>query len=231
MSPLADGPGLRSDDGAPLTWRPAVPDLTLVIGTQNVSSWSLRPWLALKQTGAAFKTEKITLRQPDTRQQILRHSPAGHVPILKDGERLIWDSIAILEYLAERFPAAQLWPQNTVARAVARSVSAEVHAGFAALRDDLSMDIRLQTVRQPNVAAAADIERITAIWRDCREHYGAGGDFLFGRFSNADAMYAPVVTRFKSYGVPLDPVSAAYRDAVLALPAMREWYAAAAAEA
>lgn len=205
-------------------------DLTLVIGTQNVSSWSLRPWLALKQTGAAFQTQKITLRQPDTRQQILRHSPAGHVPILKDGARLVWDSLAVLEYLAERFPAAGLWPQDMTARALARSVSAEMHAGFAALRDDLTMDIRLVTVRQPNAEAAADIQRITTMWRDCRSRYGSSGRFLFGRFSNADAMYAPVVTRFQSYGVPLDPVSAAYRDAVLELPAMREWYAAAAAE-
>ena len=207
-----------------------MPDLTLVIGTQNVSSWSLRPWLALKMTGAAFRIEKIALRQPDTRQQILRHSPAGHVPILKDGARLIWDSLAILEYLAERFPAAGLWPADMTARAMARSVSAEMHTGFAALRQDLPMDIRLKTVKQPNPEAAADIERITASWRDCRVRYGAGGPFLFGRFSNADAMYAPVVTRFQSYGVPLDPVLAAYRDAVLDLPAMREWYAAAAAE-
>jgi len=208
-----------------------VSDLTLVIGTQNVSSWSLRPWLALKMTGAPFRAEKIALRRPDTRQQILRHSPAGHVPILKDGARLIWDSLAILEYLAERFPAAGLWPEEAGARARARSISAEMHAGFAALRDDLPMDIRLATTRQPRPDAAADIARILESWRDCRARFGAGGAFLFGRFSNADAMYAPVVTRFATYGVPLDAVSAAYRDAVLALPAMREWYAAAAAEA
>ncbi len=201
-------------------------NLVLVIGTRSWSSWSLRPWLALKQAGLPFEEVLIELRQPDSRARILAHSPSGRVPVLKNGALAVWDSLAICEYVAELACAVPLWPENKGARAVARSVSAEMHAGFPALRQHLSMDV---TQRLPCPAlpaeAEADIERVKALWNDCRHRYGAGGPFLFGRWSVADAMYAPVVTRFHTYGIALDPVSAAYVEAVLALPALQEWIA------
>jgi len=202
--------------------------LTLVVGTKRYSTWSLRPWLALKIAGASFTEIPITLRQPDTKDQILVHSPSGKVPALKHGELLVWDSLAILEYLAELFPQANLWPQDSAARAVARSVSAEMHSGFQAVRQALPMDLLLEEKKEDlSPEVLADIARITAIWRDCRARFGASGPFLFGAFSNADAMFAPVVTRFTSYGIALDPVSQAYIEAVWALPALLEWKAAA----
>ncbi|MCZ6524854.1 MAG: glutathione S-transferase family protein [Alphaproteobacteria bacterium] len=202
--------------------------LTIVIGSKRLSSWSLRGWLALKLSGARFDEVVIPLDQPSTRQRILEHSPAGRVPILKDGAVSVWESLAICEYLAERFPEAGLWPEGAEARAHARVVAAEMHAGFAALRRDMAMDCPARRPGQGQTPGAlADIARVSEIWRDCRRRFGSGGDFLFGRPGAADAMYAPVVSRFVTYDVPLDEVSAAYRDAVLALPAMREWLAAA----
>ncbi|WP_298727206.1 glutathione S-transferase family protein [uncultured Ferrovibrio sp.] len=214
-------------------------EFTLVIGNKNYSSWSLRPWLALKATGQEFDEVLITLRQPETKAKILAHSPAGKVPVLKHGDLLVWESLAICEYVAELFPAAGLWPDDPRARAVARSVSTEMHAGFAALRRDLPMDIaKLSDVpRSASDEAKADIARIQQIWQDCRGRFGSkkqsegGGDFLFGRFGVADCMFAPVATRLRTYGVALDPVSAAYVDAIYAWPAMQEWCAAAAKEA
>jgi glutathione S-transferase len=216
-----------------------VAEFTLVIGNKNYSSWSLRPWLALKATGQEFDEVLITLRQPETKAKILAHSPAGKVPVLKHGDLLVWESLAICEYVAELFPAAGLWPDDPRARAVARSVSTEMHAGFAALRRDLPMDIaKLSDVpRSASDEAKADIARIQQIWQDCRGRFGSkkqsegGGDFLFGRFGVADCMFAPVATRLRTYGVALDPVSAAYVDAIYAWPAMQEWCAAAAKEA
>ena len=206
-------------------------DHTLVLGNKAYSSWSLRPWLALKRTGVPFEEVVIPLRQPDTRAAILAHSPAGKVPVLRHGERTIWDSLAIIEYLADAHPAARLWPQDPHARAVARAISAEMHAGFLPLRKALPMDLK---ARHPGLAfdaeVEADIARIQAIWRDARARFGADGPFLFGAFTAADAMYAPVVTRFDTYAVALDPVCRAYADAVLTLPEMREWTAAAQAE-
>jgi glutathione S-transferase len=203
-------------------------DLTLVIGNKNYSSWSLRPWLALKMANATFREELIRLNLPDTKAKILAHSPAGQVPILKDGDLVVWESLAICEYVAERFPAARLWPDDIKARAVARSMSTEMHGGFAPMRKELPMDIR---ARKPlpvlSAEAKANVERVCAIWREARQRFGGGGAMLFGRFSVADCMYAPVVTRFATYGVPLDPVCASYRDAILALPPMKEWTAAA----
>jgi glutathione S-transferase len=173
----------------------------------------------------------IRLWQPDTKARILAHSTAGKVPILKDGDLVVWESLAICEYVADRFPAARLWPEDAKTRAVARSVATEMHGGFPNLRKELSMDIR---ARKPMPAVLAEtkaeIERIGAIWRESRQRFGAGGAMLFGRFSIADCMYAPVATRFATYSVPLDPVCAAYRDAILALAPMREWAAAAKAE-
>lgn len=206
-------------------------DITIVIGNKSYSSWSLRGWLALKRTGAAFEEVVIPLRQPDTRARILEWAPSGRVPVLRHGAVTVWDSLAIGEYLAERFPEAALWPEDPAARAVARSVTAEMHAGFASLRRHMPMDLRS---RHPGLGlapgVAEDIERIAGIWRDCRSRFGGGGDFLFGGFTLADAAFAPVATRFATYAVPLGAPEAAYRDAVLAWPALRQWTAEAAEE-
>jgi len=200
--------------------------LQLVIGTKQYSSWSLRPWLALKQAGLSFEEIIIPLRCAETRAEILRYSPSGKVPALLQGDHVVWDSLAICEYVADLACAHPMWPEHRGARSVARSVAAEMHSGFPALRRDLPMDVHL---RQPDFVpgeeAAADIERVKQIWRDCRQRFSAGGPFLFGPFTLADAMYAPVVFRFQSYGVLLDPVCAAYMEAMLALPAMQEWVA------
>jgi len=196
---------------------------TLVIGTRRFSSWSLRPYLALKAAGAAFTEVEIALRQDDTKQRILAWSPSGKVPLLVHGDVKVWDSLAICEYLAELFPSAGLWPVDPVARAVARSVSAEMHSGFQAIRNACPMDLVAPSPVEITPEVAQDAVRIRALWNDCRTRFGAGGPFLFGRFSVADAMYAPVVTRFTSYGLPQDEVSQAYCDAVWALPAMKEW--------
>lgn len=211
-------------------------DITIVLGNKNYSSWSLRPWLALKQTGVAFDEVVIPLYLEGSKEKILKWSAAGKVPVLKRGDMTLWESLAICEYLAETFPAARLWPEDPAVRAVARAVATEMHGGFVALRQNMPMDIaRRHPGAQRIEQAAADIARVSAIWRDCRQRFGepgahGKGPFLFGGFSIADAMYAPVVTRFLTYGVSLDPVSAAYADAVMDLPAMREWTAAAAAE-
>jgi glutathione S-transferase len=207
----------------------ATNNYTLVIGDKNISSWSLRPWLAMKQCGIPFAEECIRLRQSDSKAEILRHSPSGKVPALKTSIGVVWDSLAILDYLAERHPNRKLWPEDEEARAVARSIAAEMHAGFAALRNDMSMDL-LSTLPSPPMSDAleADIGRIATIWKDTRARFGRGGTFLFGAFSIADAMYAPVATRFRTYGVDLtrfgdDGTGSAYAAALLALPAMAEW--------
>jgi glutathione S-transferase len=204
---------------------------TLVIGNKNYSSWSLRPWLAMKMAGASFQEVIIPLRQPTTAADIARHSPAGKVPVLHDGEITVWESLAILEYLAGGMPKARLWPDDREARAVARVVSAEMLAGFVALRTHMPMNVRASKPgrgRTPEVEM--DIRRIVTLWEDCRARFGEGGPFLFGRFSNADAMYAPVVTRFNTYDVELHGEARAYAETILALPAMLEWFAAGKAE-
>ncbi|MFQ6016680.1 MAG: glutathione S-transferase family protein [Kiloniellaceae bacterium] len=208
---------------------------TIVLGNKAYSSWSLRAWLALKQTGIDFDEVVVPLHRPETREEILAHSPSGRVPALKAGELTIWDSLAIAEYLDERFPAAGLWPRGPAARATARAVAAEMHAGFATIRRRLAMDLRRREPgegRSPEMTAelAAEIARIVALWSACRARFGATGDFLFGGFSAADACYAPVVTRFVTYGIALDGAAAAYRDAIMAWPALRDWIAAAEAE-
>jgi glutathione S-transferase len=203
-------------------------DITIYLGNKNYSSWSLRPWLALKQTGAAFDEVLVPLSEPNTRSTILRYSPSGRVPAIARNGLTVWDSLAICEYLAESFPAAQLWPADPAARAVARSVSAEMHSGFAALRNHLPMNMRSSFPnRGVTPEVQADINRITAIWRDCRKRFGAGGPYLFGAFCNADAMYAPVVSRFRTYRVEIEEEAQAYADAVWALPSLQEWLAAA----
>ncbi|MDK9691366.1 glutathione S-transferase family protein [Azospira sp.] len=207
--------------------------MQLVIGNKNFSSWSLRPWLLLKQAGLPFREIPVRLRQADTKAQILAHSPSGKVPALIDGDLTVWDSLAICEYLAEKASLnhVDLWPADPKARAEARSVSAEMHSGFAALRQQMSMEVaasRPGEGQTPEVLA--DIARIAALWTSSRERFAAAGPFLFGDFSVADAMYAPVAFRFHTYGVELPPLAAAYRDTLLALPAMQEWAAGARAE-
>ncbi len=207
-----------------------MPRLEIVIGTKAVSSWSLRPWLALKATGRKFKETLIELRRPDTKETILKHSPAGLVPILKHGSATLWESLSICEYIAETFPDAKLWPDDPGVRAVARCVATEMHGGFAPLRAAMPMDVNKRLPTPPMTGELkADIARVTQLWNDSRKNFGAklGGPFLFGKFSIADCMYAPVTTRFTTYGVTVDPVSAAYIKAVAGLPAMKEWVAAA----
>ena len=208
----------------------------LVIGDKNFSSWSLRPWLAMTAAGIPFAEEHVRLRQPETKQAILRHSPSGKVPALKIGGDVVWDSLAILEFFAERHPAKRLWPEDPSERAVARSISAEVHAGFATLRNDMPMDLLARLPTPPiGEGLASDIRRVVAILRDARARFGAGGPFLFGAFTNADAMYAPLATRFRTYGVDLaafgdDGSASAYADAILATPAIAAWTEGAEAE-
>lgn len=208
-----------------------MPDFTLVIGTKAWSSWSLRPWLALKHIGCTFDEILVPLRTPNQKVLIGKYSPSGRVPVLKHGTLVIWDSLAILEYLAELYPDAELWPADRTTRALARSASAEMHAGFVGLRTAMSMDLRgrfPEDGRTPE--ALADIKRITSLWQEMRERFNDCGPYLFGRFSIADCMYAPVVTRFETYEVELDPVSRAYADTILELPAMKQWAEEACAE-
>lgn len=212
--------------------------LQLIIGNKNYSSWSLRPWVAMKVAGIAFDEHCIALYAPGAKQQILAFSPAGKVPCLIDtepqsGSTHVWDSLAICEYLAERHP--DMWPRDPAARALARSISAEMHSGFQHLRTQMSMNVRrCHPGKGRTPESLADVARVVAIWSDCRERYGgqadAGGPFLFGRFSIADAMYAPVVLRFRTYAVELPPVCRAYSEAVLALASIQAWIAAAAEE-
>ena len=206
-------------------------DFALVIGNKNYSSWSLRAWLALKQADIPFREIRISLYTDKSRAEIEKYSPSGRVPALRDDGVTVWESLAIGEYLADKFPHRQLWPADPAARALARAVSCEMHAGFSALRSHMSMNCRKHLPgkgRTPEVLK--DIERIAALWNDCRARFGRGGDFLFGRFSIADAMYAPVALRFVTYAVDLDPVSAAYVKTLSALPAIRQWIADARAE-
>ena len=201
---------------------------TLYIGNKNYSSWSLRAWVLLKAAGVAFNEQKILLSRPDSSTRIRAVSPNGRVPCLHDGDTVVWDTLAIAEYLAERHPG--LWPTDTVARAWARSVAAEMHSGFADLRNEFSMDLRLRQTRRPGAGATADIARIEALWREGRSRFGSGGEFLCGQFGIVDAFWCPVAFRFRSYGVTLSGPALAYHQRLLALPAMVEWEAAAALE-
>ncbi|HSP26360.1 MAG TPA: glutathione S-transferase family protein [Saliniramus sp.] len=205
---------------------------TLVIANTVYSSWSLRHLILMLHQCLDFEEIVITIDQPDTRQNILKYSPAGKVPILVDGDTRVWDSLAIMETLAERHPDLPIWPEDPAARAMARSIAAEMHSGFGALRKAMPMNIAERFAhRERGAEVEADVERVTTIWREARSRFGAGGPFLFGaEFGAADAMYAPVVTRFDTYSWPVDPTSRAYMDAVLALPAYREWLEGALAE-
>jgi glutathione S-transferase len=206
--------------------------LTLVIGNKNYSSWSMRPWVALKACNIAFDEVSIPLYTGDAdKQRILKFSRAGKVPVLVDGDVTVWDSLAIIEYAAEHFPDAQLWPEDRASRAHARSVSAEMHSGFAALRDECGMNLhRPVGAKMLSAAARADIARIQESWAECRERYGKLGPYLFGAFTGADAMYAPVVHRFRTYAIDATPVVRDYMATMMALPAFQEWTRAALAE-
>lgn len=206
--------------------------LTLVIGNKNYSSWSMRPWLALKAGNIAFDEVMIPLYTGDAdKQRIVKYTGSGKVPVLIDGDVTIWDSLAIIEYVAERFPEAQLWPEDRARRAHARSVSAEMHSGFAALRDECGMNLhRPVRAKKLSAEARADIARIQQIWTECRERYGKLGPYLFGALSAADAMYAPVVHRFRTYAIEAMPVVRDYMATMMALPAFEEWTKAALAE-
>jgi glutathione S-transferase len=228
--------------------------LTLVIGNKNYSSWSLRPWIAMKVAGIAFAEEVISLDATDFHERVRKISAAAKVPALADdngtaagataagataagataagataaGATHVWESLAILEYLAERYPQARLWPAEPNARAHARSIAAEMHAGFTPLRRHYPMNVRRPVKRrEPTVEVVDSIRRIDTMWTDCRSRFGQGGPFLFGAFGAADAMYAPVVSRFHTYDVDVGPVARGYMEAVMALPAWAEWCAGA----
>ena len=200
--------------------------LKLILGNKNYSSWSLRPWIAMRHAGIAFDEEVIPLYEPGSRERVLNYSPAGKVPILVDGDVTVWESIAIMEYIGDAF--APVWPSDRGARAMARSIAAEMHAGFPALRSACPMNLgRKFAPKDRGEAVARDVARFSEIVRQARERVRAGGPFLFGAFSAADAMYAPLATRLDTYSIAIDATTRAYVDAILALPAFQEWRSAA----
>lgn len=204
----------------------------LIIGNRNYSSWSLRGWLALARSGAEFEVRRLVFGTPEFRREVRRYSPTARVPVLLHAGRVVWDSLAIAEYANEVFAGGSLWPADVGARAHARAASAEMHAGFPALRAELPMNCRARGRRvAPSAAARADIERVRSLWRECRTRFGADGPWLYGSWSIADAVYAPVASRFLTYGVALDGEEAAYMETVLADPDLRAWVTLAAAEA
>jgi glutathione S-transferase len=204
-------------------------EFTLVIGNKNYSSWSLRPWMLLRHLQLPFQEQLIVLSQPDSSARIAEHSPAGRVPVLKHAGQTLWESIAIGEYLCEL--TGRGWPAERSARAHARAVSAEMHAAFGSLREQWPMNARAIGRRTPMTPGLrADIGRIDALWSECRQRYGAHGPWLFGDYSLADAMYAPVVLRFRSYGATLSPPAQAYLETVLLDAPLQQWLAAAVLE-
>jgi glutathione S-transferase len=208
-----------------------VPRLRLLIGNRNYSSWSMRPWVALREIGAEFEEQRLSFVDPEWRTRVAELSPSARVPVLWIDDDPVWESLAILESLAELFPAASLWPSDPSARRHARAIASEMHAGFDDMRTHMPFNIG---GRYPGKGMTdgvrRDIDRIVAIWTDARARFGSGGDLLFGRFGIADAMYAPVALRFVTYGVELPPVAAAYAAAVRALPSVRAWTEQALAE-
>jgi glutathione S-transferase len=200
----------------------------LIIGNKMYSSWSLRPWLVMKALNLPFTETVIPLSQPDTKKNILEHSPTGKVPLLIDGKIRVWESLAILEYLAEKFPSAGIWPKDQAARAHARAASSEMHAGFQALRQACPMNLGRKFKPRdfgPDVRDA--VERLEALWSEARKTFGAGGPFLYGAFSAADSMFAPVVTRLDTYQIPVSVETRLYMNAVLKHASFTEWKMAA----
>jgi glutathione S-transferase len=201
-----------------------VPDLTLIIGNKNYSSWSLRPWLFMKHARIEFKEKRIALYTTTTHDELEPYYSNYKVPVLKDGDFIVWDSLAILEYLSEQYPDYKGWPADAKARAIARSISAEMHSSFVHLRTEMSMNCRKKYSNiKLSAGAQQDIERIKELWRVCRTHYGNGGEWLFGEFSIADAMYAPVALRFAGHSIPLTGAEASYVQSVLGHPNIIEW--------
>ncbi len=204
---------------------------TLVIGNKNYSSWSLRGWLVLRQFKISFEEIRLPLYSDAFKEKIMDYSPTGLVPTLVSGDLSIWDSLAICEYIAEQHPELHCWPEDVQARAIARSISSEMHSGFFQIRNVLPMNIRRnRAIETISGDLAKEIERVCEIWKTCRQFYAAGGDFLFGRFSIADVMYAPVVLRFKSYLIDVGNVEAEYMQSMLSLASLQEWIDAALAE-
>ncbi len=207
----------------------------LVIANKAYSSWSMRPWLLMRAFTIPFDEIVVPLDTAHAHAEILRHNPAGKVPVLRDGDLVVWDSLAIIEHVAETHPDLAIWPRDQAARALARSLSAEMHSGFSALRRHLPMNMRRDerpAALEPEAQAevSADCRRIEAAWADARARFGGEGSFLFGEFCAADAMFAPVVNRFAAYAAPVTDASRAYMDAMRALPAWRDWARAAEAE-
>lgn len=206
-------------------------DLQLFIGNKAYSSWSLRPWILLKVFDIPFTDTVIPMYQPTTRTDMLRRGPTGKVPVLHAEGLAIWESLAIIEFIAESFPDRAIWPRDRAARALARALSSEMHAGFTRLRQTCPTNFRRQPRPIPlDAEVLADVARIEAAWAAAREEFGTGGPFLFGAFSAADAMYAPVVNRLHAYAVDVRPETRAYMDAIMDLPAWKEWIADGAAE-
>jgi len=206
--------------------------LKLVIGNKNYSSWSMRPWLALRASNIAFDEVFIPLYTGAAdKQRILNYTQSGKVPALIDGDITIWDSLAIIEYAAERFPESRLWPEDRTQRALARSISAEMHSGFMALRNECGMNLhRPVGAIALSADAQANVARIQQIWLECRERYTKLGPFLFGTFGGADAMFAPVVHRFRTYAIEVAPELRDYMDTMMSQPAFQEWTRAGVAE-
>ena len=205
----------------------------LVIGNRNYSSWSLRAWLYLRESGIGFQEIRIPLFTPDWAETVARYSPTGRVPVLLDGDIQVWDTMSIFEYVRERHPEAVGWPADVAARAEARSIAAEMHAGFLAVRDELPQNLRARHRRdlaELSVAARAQIDRVWSIWSSCRQRFGQAGPWLFGAFSIADVMYVPMALRFVTYEIPVPEDARSFVDAVTALPSVREWIEAAAHE-
>ena len=202
--------------------------MKLVVGNKNYSSWSMRAWLLLTQLQIPFEEEALSFNDPQFKARVLRYSPAGKVPVLVDGDLVIWDTLAIVEYLAEKYPEREIWPAERGARAHARSICAEMHAGFSALRSQMPMNCELRLSWKPlDIRVQRDVTRIVALWTDCRARYGQLGAFLFGKFSAADAYYAPVVRRFVGFDVELPEPAASYVATIDTLASMKAWVKAA----
>lgn len=210
-------------------------ELEIVVGDKNYSSWSMRPWLVLKRTGAPFKETVVRLNRPETAAEIAKHSPSGLVPVLKDGSLTVWDSLAISVHLQETFPTVTIMPRDPVTRTLARAATCEMHSGFAALRQECPMNLALRTTQAPSAPVQANLKRLVTLWLEMRGRFGAGGPYLFGEWCIADAFYTPVATRIRTYGLDLsdfgdDGTCAAYVETLLKEPAFLEWEKAALAE-
>ncbi len=206
------------------------PQLTLIIGNKNYSSWSFCPWLAMAAKGIPFAEILVPLGHANTKQQLQQYSPTGLVPALKYGNLLVWESLSIIEFVNEKHPEAKFWPEDMEVRAIARSLAMEMHAGFRAVRQQLPMNLKRQGSRRFSSAAEAELARFSGYVRQLRMEYGSGGPFLFGEFCATDAMIAPLCTRIRNYEVPVDPMTLDYVDAIHRLPAFQKWYRAALAE-